>query len=276
MKVGIWGSGNVGVATGESLKNKHSIVYYDKYKKGLQDISKIKDCEIVFVCTPTPMKSNGKIDLKIVKDSVEKINKLVKNETIIVIKSTVIPGTTGKLANKYKRLNFSFNPEFLRERCANEDAKKPDRVVIGIYKSQDKVYDKLNKMYNRVFKNIPIIRVSLKEAELVKYCSNAILAAQVSIANELFQLCKVTNVNYNKLKNILLYDKRIGTTLDVPGYDGDLGWGGRCFPKDVNALIYYSREMGYRPYLLEETWRLNLRIRKDKDWLKIEGATSNE
>lgn len=276
MKVGIWGVGVVGLSTGESLSSKHSIFYYDKYKKEYQEKERIKDCEVIFVCVPTPMKNNGKIDLRIIKSSIDEVSKVAKSGTIVVIKSTVIPGTTGKLANKYKYLNFSFNPEFLREKSAKKDAKNPKRIIIGVSTYQSSVFIKLRKLYSLIFKGTPIIKTSLKEAELVKYCSNAIMASQVSIANELFQLCKQVNVNYNKLKNILLYDNRIGTTIDVPGYDGDLGFGGKCFVKDINALIYYAREVGYRPYLLEEVWRLNLKIRKDKDWLKIEGATSNE
>ena len=100
------------------------------------------------------------------------------------------------------------------------------------------------------------------------------LTGQIALANELYQICQKVGIDYNIIKNTLLLDERIAKNINVPGHDGDLGFGGKCFPKDLNALIYLAREKMYRPYLLEEIWRSNERVRKDKDWLNITGATS--
>ena len=109
---------------------------------------------------------------------------------------------------------------------------------------------------------------------MIKYAANALLFMQVMAANEVSQICKALGIDYNQVKDAILLDPRIGRNIDVPGPDGDLGAGGKCFPKDVNALIYLARTFQRRPYLLEEAWRLNLDVRKNKDWLDIPGATS--
>lgn len=111
---------------------------------------------------------------------------------------------------------------------------------------------------------------------MIKYSANVFLTGQVALANEIYQVCHSLGVDYDTVKEAILLDDRIGTNIDVPGPDGDFGFGGKCFPKDLNALIYLARENMYRPYLLEEIWRLNERVRKNKDWLNIEGAVSED
>ena len=111
---------------------------------------------------------------------------------------------------------------------------------------------------------------------MIKYAANVFLASQIGIANEIYQICKTIGVDYDEVKKAILHDKRIGTNIDVPGHDGDFGFGGKCFPKDLNALIYLAREHMYRPHLLEEVWRLNEKVRKDLDWLDIAGAVSEK
>lgn len=111
---------------------------------------------------------------------------------------------------------------------------------------------------------------------MIKYSANVMLAGQIALANEIYQICKVIDVDYETVKNIIQLDNRIAKNITVPGHDGELGFGGKCFPKDLNALIYLAREKMYRPYLLEEIWRLNEKLRKNKDWLDIPGATSDK
>src|SRR3989338_9713092 len=104
---------------------------------------------------------------------------------------------------------------------------------------------------------------------MIKYAANVMLAGQIALANEIYQICNHVGVDYTVVKETILQDSRIGRNLDVPGPDGNLGFGGKCFPKDLNALIYLAREHMYRPHLLEEVWRLNERVRTDLDWLNI-------
>jgi len=262
MNIGIWGTGIVGSATGKVLEQAHRVYYYDKYKKDeivSTDKELVDNCQIIFIAVPTPMLRSGRIGLRDIKDSLIQIQRLTKSNKIIVIKSTVVPGTTTRFASRFPQFNFAHNPEFLRAKYAYEDMLNSKRIVIGTDKNE--IFQTLEKMYREVFKDIPIIRVTFAEAEIVKYASNIMLAGQIALANELYQICRRLGIEYKIIEQVLSYDKRIGTNIKMPGLDGKLGFGGVCFPKDLNALIYRSREAGYCPYLLEEIWRLNLRVR---------------
>jgi len=274
MKIGIIGMGFVGGTTAKVLGLAHKILPYDKYKPEYQELSLLKEAEVIFICVPTPMKKNGEIDYSPIQDSMGKIVSLFKEsltKPLIVIRSTAVSGTTEKLEEKYE-LPCTFNPEFLRQNSAVQDMMNTDRIVIGANREKD--YEKLSSVYLPIFPNAKYIHVNTKTAEMIKYSANVILASQVAIANEIYQICQALGINYETVKDTILLDQRIGRNLNVPGPDGDLGFGGKCFPKDLNALIYLARENMYRPYLLEEIWRLNERVRKNRDWLDIQGATS--
>lgn len=265
MNIGIWGTGIVGSATGKVLEQGHKVYYYDKYKKGLTlstNKELVDNCRIIFICVPTPMLRSGRIGIRDIRDSLIQIQRLTKYNKLIVIKSTVVPGTTKRFARQFPQFDFAHNPEFLRAKYAYEDMLNSKRIVIGVEKNE--IFQPLEKMYREVFKEVPIIKATFAEAEIVKYASNIFLSGQIALANELYQVCKQLRIDYKVIEEVLKYDKRIGTNIKMPGLDGKLGFGGVCFPKDLNALIYRSREAGYHPYLLEEIWRLNLRVRKGK------------
>jgi len=262
MNIGIWGTGIVGSATGKVLEQAHKVYYYDKYKKDpkfVTDKKLVDNCQIIFITVPTPMLRSGKIGLWDIKNSLRQIQELAKSRKIIVIKSTIVPGTTQRFIPRFLQFDFAHNPEFLRQKYAYEDMLNSKRIVIGVNKNE--VFQILEKMYREIFKEIPIIKTTFAEAEIVKYASNVMLAGQIALANELYQVCKQLRIDYKVIEEVLKYDKRIGTNIQMPGLDGKLGFGGVCFPKDLNALIYRAREAGYRPYLLEEIWRLNLKVR---------------
>jgi len=240
MRIGIIGKGYVGNALGKLLETKHDVAYYDKFKEE-NDPKVLNNCEVIFICVPTPMKISGEIDITKVEDAINHCPFVP-----IIIKSTVVPGTTDLLAKKYHR-EIYFSPEFLRQDYAVEDMKNPNRLVVT------------TEIMLEIFKDIvncTIIQTNNKTAELMKYSVNAMLASQVAIANELYRICKTFGVNYDEIKDSMLLDKRIGRNIDVPGKDG-LGFSGACFPKDLNAIIYQSKELGYIPHLLEEVWRSN-------------------
>ena len=282
MDLGIVGVGFVGGATAHVLEKTHKLYLYDKYKspyntqKNLENLAQNSEC--VFICVPTPMKASGEIDYTNIHNSVsqllEETEKIRKNpkDLLVIIRSTAVSGTTDGLAEKYP-FQFAFNPEFLREKYAIEDMEKTDRVVIGANDKESA--EKIRQIYLPIFPNANYLSTDRKTAEMIKYAANVTLAGQVAIANELYQICKATGIDYDSVKKAILLDERIGANIDVPGPDGDFGFGGKCFPKDLNALIYLARDKNYRPYLLEELWRLNERVRKNKDWLNIEGATSS-
>ena len=272
MKIGIIGMGFVGGTIAKVLGKVHEILAYDKYKEEYQDPSMLKNAEVVFICVPTPMKGSGGIDYSAIHDSLETlVEETYQNvkKPLVVIRSTAVSGTTDSLEKKYP-FNFVFNPEFLREKYALEDMENTNRIIIGANRKED--FEKVKDIYHSLFPDVKYINTDRKTAEMIKYAANVMLTGQIAIANEIYKICKHSNVDYNQVKETLLLDERIARNIDVPGPDGNLGFGGKCFPKDLNALIYLAREHGYRPHLLEEIWRLNEKIRDNKDWLEIPGA----
>jgi len=274
MKIGIIGVGFVGGTTAKVLEQHHELILYDKYKQPHTDSSLLSEAEVVFICVPTPMKPSGEIDYSAIHNSIETLKQVTQNNRVkplVIIRSTAVSGTTDNLENIYP-FNFAFNPEFLREKHAVEDMKNTNRIVIGANRQED--FDMVKSVYMPLFPNAKYVCVDNKTAEMMKYANNAMLTGQIALANELYQICNVLNIDYEKIKEVLLLDDRVAKNISVPGHDGEMGFGGKCLPKDLNALIYLAREKMYRPYLLEEVWRLNERLRKNQDWLDIPGATS--
>jgi UDPglucose 6-dehydrogenase len=274
-KLGIVGFGVIGKALHHVLQNNFQIFIYDKYKEQYSDINiLVKNSEIIFLSVPTPMKPSGEIGLEHVEDSLKEISYHAENGgrcPIVVIRSSVVPGTTEKFQRKYSRLRLVFNPEYLTEKNSMEDMENTDRIVIGTSDMDDA--EKVRAVYLEVFPNAKYIITDSRTAEMAKYASNVTLASQVTVANEIYQICMKLGIEYKTVKNILLLDKRIGTSICVPGEDGELGFGGKCLPKDFSALVHLSRKIGYKPELLEQVWRTNLKLRGKKDWLAINGAT---
>jgi UDPglucose 6-dehydrogenase len=281
MKIGVMGVGIVGGATAKVLGRAHELFLYDKFKLEYSSLENLKNLamnsEIVFICVPTPMKLTGEIDQSSVYSSMGQLADKIKEisrkpeEILVIIRSTAVSGTTDKLAERYP-FRFAFNPEFLREKCAVEDMENTNRVVIGA--NDERSVKQLEEVYKPIFPNAEYVVVTRKEAEMIKYAANVTLASQITMANEIHNICKAVGVDYNVIRSAILLDKRIGDNTEVPGPDGDFGFGGKCFPKDLRALIRLSQEHEYDPYLLQEIWRTNERVRKNKDWLKIKGATT--
>lgn len=255
MKIGIIGMGVVGNATAKVLGKAHEIIPYDKYKEPYKDTIKLKETNAVFICVPTPMKTNGQVDNSAIIDSFHVLDN-IKYRGLVIIRSTSVSGT---IDNLKEDLPFScaVNPEFLRQEHALKDMMNTNKIIIGADREKD--YKLIKKIYKPVFPKVRYIKTTIKEAEMIKYASNVVLTGQIAVANEIYQICKKLNINYNKIKDAVLLDHRVGRNIDVPGPDGKLGFGGACFPKDLNALIYLSCEEGYKPYLLEEIWRSNRR-----------------
>lgn len=264
-RLGVIGYGIVGGATAHSFKDKNEILFYDKYKNSASFNDVVKNSEFIFVCLPTPYKDD-KIDLSIMNDAIENITKITNNtDKIVIIKSTVVPGTTEGYSQKYPMTNFCFSPEFLREATYLEDAVSPDRIIIGA--GNNKIKTKVASLYKEAFPDTPIFLTDAKTAEMTKYMANCLLASKVIFANEIYELCEKLDIDYNKVKEMVLADKRIGKShLDVSPLRG---FGGKCFPKDMVALIGKYKELGINCDILEAVWKKNLRIRKKKDWEEI-------
>jgi len=272
--VGIIGFGMVGRAIQHGFAQIADFRIYDIDEKirenSLEDL--YKDSDYIFICVPTPMKKDtGEADTSIVEYYVYKSLQMIeKPNTVIIIKSTIPPGTTENLKRKYKGIRIIFNPEFLTARTSRLDFINSSRIVLG---GDREDVDLVEKLYRMRFLHTPIFKTDPTTAEMVKYAANCFFAVKVSLMNEFYQICNALEIDYNEMKKMLLADGRIGNShMDVPGHDGDFGYGGLCFPKDINAMISKAKELGVDPKILKASWEKNLEVRKKRDWEEIKGA----
>lgn len=279
VNIGIIGYGIVGQAlaygfSGSLIESNYRILFYDKYKKSEPLSAVVRKSEFIFICLPTPMKKNESgIDLSIIEKSIKEITKYTNNtDKIIVIKSTVVPSTTSGLERKYPKTKFCFNPEFLTEANYLEDFVNADRTIIGA--SNDLVSRRVVAFYKQRFPKMKIFQTDPTTAEMVKYMANTYLATKVIFANQMFDLCESLGVKYEEVKSMVVADRRIyNSHLDITT---DRGFGGKCFPKDMVALLGLAKELGVRMDLLTNVWNINKRIRKKRDWEEIPFAVSKK
>ncbi len=223
--------------------------------------------DVSFIAVGTPSQPDGSINLQQIKDAAHEIGEALKKKEVyhlVVVKSTVVPGTTQNVAkpiieqhsNKQCGVDFGLcmNPEFLREGSAMQDTFHPDRVVIGEFdKKSGEILERLNReFYGEAIP--PVIRTNLPTAELIKYAGNSFLAAKISFINEIANICrKIPGTDVKTVAKGIGLDKRISPLFLNAG----LGYGGSCFPKDVKALIAFSKSLGYDPSLLEAVEEVN-------------------
>jgi len=270
MVIGIVGQGFVGTAVNKGLKQHFKIETYDIAKistcESLADLSEKSD--VVFVCLPTPMKKDGSCHIDIVESTLLGLD-VIDECKIIVVKSTIPPGTTEKWNSLFANIQIVFNPEFLTEANAIEDFKNQNRIIIG---GPRPATTKVKKVFAKAFPKVPIIKTGSTIAEMVKYFLNCFLATKVSFANEMYQICEGLDIDYDKVTEYAIYDERLGKShLNVPGPDGDYGYGGHCFPKDVKALINVAHNLDVSSTMLNATDSKNNDVRKNRDWEKQEG-----
>ena len=267
-KVGVIGNGFVGEAISFAFSTVSEMHIFDTDPlKSLNNIKSVHNCDFVFVCVPTPMFKDGSQDLSYVESAFEKAT----NKPVYIIKSTVLPGTTEKLSNQYPNFKIIFSPEFLTERTAKLDMLTQSRIILG---GELSLTEKAKVLFEKRFKNKNIIQTDSKTAELTKYMNNTFFATKVSIMNEFKLLCDKIGANWEDALKGFVSDGRIGDShLNVPGHDGKLGYGGTCFPKDVNALLSFSKKNEIELNTIEGGWNTNLIVRPEKDWEEKEGRS---
>ena len=274
--IGIIGWGFVGEATGTgfSKSKQNKIFWFDKYKDSPNSFDEVvKNSEFIFICLPTPMyRDYTGQDISIVKEVLGQLVPVVSGtKKIVVVKSTVLPGTTSSFAKKYPKVNFVMNPEFLTQKKANDDFMNPARTVIGTNKKI--VSERLVALYKTILpKNQKYFQTDLTSAEVIKYMSNLMLASKVLLANEFYLLSEKVGANYKDVYKAVEADPRIGSHLAVPGSDGELGFGGSCFPKDTLGLLSFAKSKKIDMSALEAIWKKNLKIRKNRDWEHMNNA----
>jgi len=276
MKIGIIGKGFVGSAVqfGFSANTgcDAQLRIYDKdpnkSKHSLKEV--LDDSDFIFLSVPTPSNPDGSINLDIVDEALNDINKINTRDNIILLRSTMIPGSTDRFDKKYSKLNLVFNPEFLTERSAKFDFINQSRYIIG----GDSIHtSKVANMYRwRFGKSISVIESDYQTAELIKYMNNCFFATKVSFMNEMKLVSDACGADWELAVEGFIRDGRIGHThINVPGHDGKFGFGGVCFPKDILAMISLGQSLGLEMHTLSGAWETNLKVRPEKDWEKLEG-----
>ncbi len=278
MIIGIIGQGFVGSAIREGLKPFYEVKTFDldESKSNSTQEEVCKSSDIIFVCLPTPMKKSGECDTRILESAINDLEEKCKElqvDPILVVKSTVPPGTTARINEKCK-LDVCFSPEFLTEANSFEDFKNQSRIIIG---GPRPATGKIKQMFRKAFPEIPIIKTGSNTAETVKYFTNCFLATKVIFANEMYDICNTANVDFDKVTEYALHDTRIGKShLMVPGPDGDRGFGGHCFPKDLKAMIYFAEKNNTDPEMMKSVMSKNDKLRKNRDWEKMKGRAVSE
>ncbi|NHI93653.1 MAG: UDP-glucose/GDP-mannose dehydrogenase family protein [Candidatus Lokiarchaeota archaeon] len=225
----------------------------------------VKNSDILYICVGTPSKPTGEVDLSYIKNVAKDLGKILKSIDSykrVCVKSTVVPETTRDIVGKTieeisgkkigKDFGLLFIPEFLREGNAVEDTLNPDRIIIGEQNENDGIY--MEKFYKNLFYNVPILRMSLESAEMVKYAANCFLATKISFANEIASIAEKThNVDVGEVMKGVGSDSRISPNF----FNAGAGFGGSCFPKDVSAFISFSKERDYEPRILKSVLNKN-------------------
>jgi len=277
MKIGIVGRGFVGSAVefGFSAQTgcDAKVRVYDKDPlKSIHTLEEtINKSDFIFLSVPTPSNPDGSMHLGILESALQEIQAVNKRKNnIILIRSTVIPGTTDKLCKKFTKLNMVFNPEFLTERSAKFDFINQSRFVLGGRKRNT---GRVAELYRwRFGDSVPCIETNFNTAEMIKYMNNCFFATKVSFMNEMKQIADKTNIDWDMAVEGFVRDGRIGHShLAVPGPDGRGGFGGSCFPKDVQAMINFGDQLGLNMNTLKGIWNTNLEVRPERDWEKLKG-----
>ena len=300
MKISVIGTGYVGLVSGvcfAQMGNKVTCVDIDEkkierlkqgnipiYEPGLEDMTlenynkgtlkfttdaaeAIASSLISFIAVGTPMGEDGSADLQYVLAVAKKIGQSINDYIVVVDKSTVPVGTAEKVRATIQAeldargVDISFdvvsNPEFLKEGAAINDFLHPDRVVIGADSEKAMVY--MRELYEPFMKHHDrFIAMDIKSAEMTKYAANAMLATKISFMNEMSQICERVGADINKVRNGIGSDSRIGYSFIYPG----CGYGGSCFPKDVQALAKTAKDFGYTPRILDAVEAVNYAQKK--------------
>jgi len=251
MKIGIIGHGYVGGAVAHTHRNHTLIIRDPKFREKSATLEQMKTCDAVYVCVPTPMMENGHCDDSFVKSV---LSELQGYDKVVICKSTVPPGVYLRLQDRYP--NVVHAPEFLTAANATADYENSSWVLIGGNVNRCQEAEKIIK--SSTVKATHYHHTDIATASLFKYLANTFLATKVTFMNDMFHLAKEVGVNWEEIKTIAQNDSRLGNShWDVPGPDGQYGYGGACFPKDVAAILEHGLDIGTELKLLGRVEDIN-------------------
>ena len=267
-KVGVIGNGFVGESQAYAFSPVADVKIFDVNPvKATHTLLEVLSQDFIFVALPTPMKENGEQDISYIENFFSNIG-LYNTDAVFILKSTVLPGITKQLIDKHK-FNIVFCPEFLTEKTAKLDMLTQSRIVIG---GNAQHTEKVLELFKARFGQKHYVLTDSTTAEFIKYMANTFLAVKVSVVNEFYRMSEALGADWNKALEGFVSDPRIGNShTQVPGHDGKLGFGGTCFPKDINALITMGKELGVDMNTLEAAWKTNLEVRPEQDWKYLVG-----
>lgn len=286
--VGIVGHGFVGKAVDEFFKGKCNVLVNDKMHPEFNTLREVVEkSEVIFSCVPTPMRKDGSCYtgyveevIKNIKETASELNRNL-DSFVVVIKSTVYPGFVEDMQAKYLPMRIVFSPEFLTEKNSVEDFKNTNRIIVGgdeddalvvchyFLKADQKPVDEGKRL---------ILQTDSTTSELVKLYANGILATKIMFSNEMYKICEKLGVKYEDVRMLACLDQRIGSGhTSVPGPDGSLGYGGHCFPKDLNNLRAFCKEIGVNEKVFSAVIERNDELRENRDWedMKERAVTDN-
>lgn len=289
--IGLVGHGFVGKAVDAFFAGKCKVLVHDKVKPELQTLKQVvAESELIFVCVPTPMRKDGSCFTGFVEEVLANIKETARglnrnlDAFVVVVKSTVYPGFTEDMQQKHLPMRITFSPEFLTEKNSIQDFKETNRIIVGGDEDDAAVAcvyfaeaDPKRLEDPDPWKRRLVLATDSTTAEMVKLYANGILTAKVIFSNEVYQICQKLGTNFEEVRMLAVLDSRIGAghTL-VPGPDGQLGYGGHCFPKDIQNLRAVAREVGVQEKLFTAMIDRNDELREKKDWLDMKERAVTE
>jgi len=258
-KIGIVGHGYVGKGMEKFFQNHYEVNVYDPGLQNGNTKTEINECDLAVVCVPTPMAKDKTCDTSIVEEVISWIK-----TPVIWVRSTIAPGTTERLKKKYRK-RIVFSPEYLGESKYwtpydfHTDEKKSPYIILGGDKKDTNYVLSLIAPIMGPVKQYP--QTDATTAEIVKYMENTFFALKVIFANEMFDICKALKVDFYEVRDLWSLDPRLNP-MHTMVFEDNRGFGGKCFPKDVNSIIQISKKAGYTPETLEKMVEVNEKMRK--------------
>jgi len=287
MNIGIIGRGFVGGSLEKYISQRASFITNKKINLSCYDTADsddmnvgyervVRESDFIYLCVPTPMNKDGSCNTEIVEQCLHLIDFW---SVIVILKSTMVVGTTSGLEEKVRNIELVTSPEFLTERTAFDDVKNVDNNLYGVFNHDAEV--KMYNLNNILWPYAQAVFVTPEEAELIKYMTNSYYALKVTFANMMNQLAENLGIDYAEfIETAVEVDGRLGSAegdkllhWHVPGPDGNLGFGGKCFPKDMNGMIKLLQKNNVNADVLVKAWEYNTAVREEKDRKKIKGAT---